>query len=69
MSARRSQPVSPPVTLVDAVEVWQRHWRGEAQHVIAAALSVNQGRISEIPNGQRFPEAKSLASSKDDSVA
>jgi hypothetical protein len=29
--------------------------------VIAAAFGVNQGRISEILKGKRFPEARDLA--------
>jgi len=33
----------------------------EAQHKIAAAYEVNQGRISEILSGKRFPAAKRLA--------
>jgi len=35
--------------------------RRQAQHLIAAAFGVNQGRISEIVNGKRFPQAREMA--------
>lgn len=57
----RAKRISPTLTLEDAVEIWRRHWLGEAQHLIAAAFSVNQGRISEVLSGRRFPEARDLA--------
>lgn len=57
----RAKRISPPLTLEDAIEIWRRHWLGEAQHVIAAAFRVNQGRISEVLSGKRFPEAQGLA--------
>lgn len=57
----RVATVSAPLTLEDAIEVWRRRWLGEAQHEIAAAFHVNQGRISEILSGKRHPEAKALA--------
>ncbi len=57
----RAQHVSRQLTLGDAVEIWRRRSRGEAQHKIAAAFDVNQGRISEIISGKRFPAAKRLA--------
>ncbi|GAB4187896.1 MAG: hypothetical protein OHK0024_28340 [Thalassobaculales bacterium] len=57
----RAKPVSPRLTLEDAVEVHRRAWLGEAQHEIAAAYRVNQGRISEILAGKRFPEARAIA--------
>jgi hypothetical protein len=55
--------VSWRLTLDDAVEIWRRRSSGEAQHKIAAAFEVNQGRISEILAGKRFPAAKRLAQS------
>jgi transcriptional regulator with XRE-family HTH domain len=53
--------VSRHLTLVDAIEIWRRRLNGEVQHRIAAAFDVNQGRISEILSGKRFPAAKRLA--------
>jgi len=35
--------------------------RGLRQHEIAALLGVNQGTISTILSGKRFPDAKNLA--------
>ena len=49
------------LTLRDAVEVWLRRWQGHFQHHIAADFGVNQGRISEVLTGKRFPEARELA--------
>jgi predicted XRE-type DNA-binding protein len=49
------------IALEDAVDVWRMRWSGLCQHEIAAALNVNQGRISEILNGKRFAEAEALA--------
>jgi len=36
-------------------------WQGLAQHEIAAALKLNQGRVSEVLTRKRFPEAEELA--------
>lgn len=55
---------SPTLTLESAIEIWRMHWRGLCQHDIAVAFGVNQGRISEVLTGKRFPEAKSLAQKK-----
>lgn len=52
---------SKRLTLQDAIEVWKLSVKGWLQHNIAAKLGVNQGRVSEILNGKRFPEAKRLA--------
>jgi transcriptional regulator with XRE-family HTH domain len=57
----RANVVSRRLTLNDAIEIWRRRSSGEAQHKIAAAFEVNQGRISEILAGKRFPAAKRLA--------
>jgi len=57
----RTNPESRHLTLHDAIEIWHRRSAGEAQHKIAAAFDVNQGRISEILSGKRFPAAKRLA--------
>lgn len=58
----RSSRVSRSVRLEDAIEIWRRRNQGEAQHVIAANLNINQGRVSEVLTGKRFPEAKGLSS-------
>jgi len=52
---------SKRLTLQDAIQVWKLAFKGWLQHNIAAHLGVNQGRISEILTGKRFPEAKALA--------
>ena len=45
----------------DAVQIWLMHWSGMYQHDIAAHFAVNQGRISEILNGHRFPQSEDEA--------
>lgn len=57
----RSAVTSRHLTLNDAIEIWRRRSNGEAQHKIAALFDVNQGRISEILSGRRYPAAKRLA--------
>jgi len=57
----RSETISRRLTLEDAIEIWRRRWLGEAQHVLAAAFGVNQGRIADVLSGRRFPEAKEIA--------
>jgi len=57
----RRQVISRHLTLNDAVVIWQRRLAGEAQHKIAAVFDVNQGRVSEILAGKRFPAARRLA--------
>ncbi|MCK0149592.1 helix-turn-helix domain-containing protein [Marivita sp. S6314] len=49
------------LSLQDAVEIWKLTIKGWLQHHIAAKLGVNQGRVSEVLNGKRFPEAKRLS--------
>ena len=58
-----SDPTKPSrrLTLQDAIEIWMRRWQGHLQHHIAAALGVNQGRVSEVLSGERFPEARDAA--------
>jgi len=58
--ARRPR-VSSPLSEKDAVEIVRRYDTGEVQHVIAAAFRVNQGRVSEILQGKRFPRARGIA--------
>jgi transcriptional regulator len=57
----RAERTSPPVTLERAIAIWQMRWQGLCQHEIAAALKLNQGRVSEVLTGKRFPEAEALA--------
>lgn len=57
----RAAPVSATLSEDDALEIIQRYDAGEAQHLIAAAFRVNQGRISEIISGKRFPRACEIA--------
>jgi uncharacterized protein involved in type VI secretion and phage assembly len=45
------------LTYEDAVQILMRLRRQEYQHHIAADFGINQGRVSEIKNGHRFPEA------------
>jgi hypothetical protein len=52
---------SPRLTFDDAVEVWKRHFLGEAQHHIAQAFSVNQGRINDVLKGRRHPGSREVA--------
>lgn len=54
---RRSAPVSAPVTPeLAAIAKALRGSYGLAQHIIAAKLNVNPGRISEVINGMRYPD-------------
>jgi len=57
----RSESTSRPLTLENAIEIWRRRELGEAQHVLAAAFAVNPGRVAEVLQQKRFPEAKTLA--------
>lgn len=52
----RAKNVSKTLTLKDAEKVFDLYGQGLAQHQIAAILGCNQGRISEILTGKRFPE-------------
>ncbi|WP_173390163.1 hypothetical protein [Methylorubrum extorquens] len=56
MARRR---VSEPLTFKLAVEIWKLARETDlAQHEIAAVLHLNQGRVSEVLNLKRFPEAR-----------
>ena len=47
---------SPPVTEEMARHIRKLYRLGMMQHDIAAHYRINQGRISEVVNGKRFPE-------------
>ena len=49
------------LTLQDAIAIWKLAVKGWLQHHIAAQLGLNQGRVSEVLNGKRFPESKRLS--------
>ena len=47
---------SPKVTAKMAVEIRNLYFEdGMKQHDIAAKYGINQGRVSEVVNGHRFP--------------
>lgn len=52
---------SPHLTFDEAVEVWQRYWRGAAQHHIAQAFSCNPRRINEILKEKRHVGSRKAA--------
>lgn len=52
------QPRSSPVTKEMAVKMHELSKLGKFQHEIAAVLSVNQGRVSEVLSGKKFPELR-----------
>lgn len=48
---------SPPLTAALAAKIKKlRRDTDLAQHEIAATLKLNQGRVSEVLTGKRFPE-------------
>lgn len=49
------------LTKKHAEYIWQRRQDGLYQHQIAAELGVNQGRVSEVLSGHRFPDARPTA--------
>ena len=55
---RRACRCSPPVTPEMASKIKTLVLRcGLAQHVVAARFMIDQGRVSEVVNGKRFPDA------------
>ena len=46
------------LTYEDAIKIHGMIMQGMKQHDIAAKFGVNQGRISEINTGKRFPGSK-----------
>lgn len=55
---------TPSLTLQDARRVWDLRRRGFKQHAIAARFGVNQGRISEVLTGKRFPGSETREGSR-----
>lgn len=58
MPVTPTPPRSRRLTRDDARLIWLRRSAGAAQHEIVAELGVNQGRISEVLSGKRFPEVQ-----------
>jgi hypothetical protein len=56
----------PPyqLTFDDAVQIWLRHWNGEYQHHLAAAFSVNPGRVNDVLKGRKHLGSESAAQSR-----
>ena len=52
---------SPKVTLDMAMQFWLLRWSGLMQHEIAAKFGVNQGRVSEVLNRNRFIGSETMA--------
>lgn len=49
---------SPPVTREMAIEMHKLARIGSLQHEIAAIFRVNQGRVSEVLSGKKYPELR-----------
>lgn len=57
---RRRNGCSPKITAQMAGNIRYMYFvQGMMQHDIAARFGVNQGRVSEVVNGARFPDAPS----------
>lgn len=55
---KRSKPVANPLTEELASKIKTLVLlRGMAQQVVAAKLGLNQGRVSEVVNGHKYPDA------------
>lgn len=55
----RRRRKSPPVTPEMAAEIMKLYFENEMlQHDIAAKMGINQGRVSEVVTGKRFPAIK-----------
>ncbi|MGH1572562.1 hypothetical protein ACRAWG_20150 [Methylobacterium sp. P31] len=56
---RRRRRVSEPLTAAIAAAIWKMARETDlVQHEIAAALRLNQGRVSEVLSGKRYPEMR-----------
>ena len=54
---QRRRRVSEPLTRSIAAMIWKMAQETDlAQHEIAAALHLNQGRVSEVLSGKKFPD-------------
>ncbi len=53
---RRAERTAPPVTEDMALDIIKMLEEGIPQHDIAAHFGLNQGRVSEINLGKRFPD-------------
>jgi hypothetical protein len=47
-----------------AVQVWLLHFEGHLNSRIAARLDINQGRVSEVVTGKRFPGSRAAAQAR-----
>ena len=55
----RKRRRSPPVTPEMAADIMKLYFEDEMlQHEIAAKMGINQGRVSEVVTGKRFPTIK-----------
>jgi hypothetical protein len=55
---------SPPVTPAMAAEIrYLKKQKGLYNHQIAALFGINQGRVSEVMTGKRFPDVPPAQSS------
>ncbi len=50
------------LTFDEAVAVWLMKWNGDHNHVIAAKLGINQGRVAEVVTGKAHLGAQEKAS-------
>ncbi len=53
---RKAKSRSPTVTEEMAKKIRRMVKSGMAQHDVAAHFGINQGRVSEVVNGHKFPE-------------
>lgn len=58
-----TDPTAPSrrMDLDTAIRIWLLRWEGHMNSRIAAALDINQGRVSEVLTGKRFAEARERA--------
>ena len=55
---KRSKPVAKPLTEEIASKIKTLViLKGMAQQTVAAMFNINQGRVSEVVNGHKFPDA------------
>lgn len=56
MSSRRPRQASTPITPEIAAKIKALAIKGLYQHDIASEIGCNQGRVSEVMSGKKFPE-------------